>query len=55
MQAVALAETPPPPQVACLLAALRLRSYVGQRITATGLMMNHEMQVRSLRPAGSVG
>ena len=33
--------------------ALRLRAYVGQRITATGLLMNREMQVRSLRAAGS--
>ena len=33
--------------------ALRLRSYVGKRIAATGLLMNREMQVRSLLPAGA--
>jgi hypothetical protein len=32
--------------------ALRLRSYVGQRIAATGVLTNREMEVRSLRRAG---
>jgi hypothetical protein len=33
--------------------ALRLQNYVGRRISATGLLMNREMQVRSLLPAGA--
>jgi len=32
--------------------ALKLRSYVGQRIAATGLLANREMQVQSLRREG---
>jgi hypothetical protein len=33
--------------------ALRLQKYVGRRISATGLLMNREMQVQSLLPAGA--
>ena len=33
--------------------ALRLQNYLGRRITATGLLMNREMQVQSLLPAGA--
>jgi hypothetical protein len=33
--------------------ALRLQNYLGRRISATGLLMNREMQVQSLMPAGA--
>jgi hypothetical protein len=33
--------------------ALRLQNYIGRRISATGLLMNREMQVQSLLPAGA--
>jgi len=33
--------------------ALRLQNYVGRRISATGWLMNREMQVQTLLPAGS--
>ena len=34
--------------------ALRLTSYVGQRVSATGTLVNREMQTRSLHPLGAL-
>jgi hypothetical protein len=33
--------------------ALKLSNYVGQRVAATGTLMNRELQVRSLRPVAA--